>query len=157
MTIKNPIVKNILSAVTIIFFGFVLLNLTFLLDFLFQSIIDSLISFFTKADFMAWPWLPLVKHSLFAVVIGLISWLVFRSKIRDFYKATFLTVPTAVVLVTIGILLFHWPIAVYSISGLLVAGALCYLYRTKKPWLYWYAVILVSLALAIMSLTGAEI
>lgn len=156
--IKSPIIKNILSVIIITLFGFVLLNLTFILDFLFQGLIDAIVNLFTKTDFnMAWPWFPPLKHGLFVVVIGLVSWLVFKSKLKDIYKATYLTVPTAVILVTIGMSFYRWPVAVYSICGVLVAGILYFFYRTKKPWLYCYAVIIVSLVLLIMNLTGTEI
>lgn len=156
--LKNPIAKNILSAVAIAGFGFILLNLTFLFDFLFQSLIIGLVRLFTPVDLvMAYPWLPPIMHALFVAVIGLISWSVFRSKLSVFYKAIYMTVPLAVVFATIGMFLYRWPVAAYSLGGLFSIGALYYFFRTKQPWLYYYALILVGLTLLIASLLGMEI
>ena len=155
---RNPHVKNILSAVAVAGFGFVLLGLTFLLDFLFQSMVDGVIRLFTPADFnMAWYWFPPTKHAMFVVVIGLISWPIFRSKLSTLHKAIYMTVPLAVVFATIGIFLYRWPLAPYLVGGLFAIGVLFYLYRTKKPWLYYYTVILVALSLMIFTLAGGEI
>jgi len=41
--LKNPILKNILSAVAVAGFGFILLGLTFIFDALFQSLTDGVI------------------------------------------------------------------------------------------------------------------
>ena len=68
-----------------------------------------------------------------------------------------MTVPLAVVFVTIGIFLYRWSAAAYSLGGLFGAGVLYYLYRAKQPWIYYYTVMLVGLVLAIFSLAGGEI
>ena len=155
---KNRHVKNILSAVAVAVFGFVLLGLTFLFDFLFQSLLDRVVRFFTPDDFnMTWYWFPPAKHAMFMVIIGLISWPIFRSKLGSLYKAIYMTVPLAVVFATIGILLYHWPVLPYLVGGLFAIGVLFYLYRTKQPWLYLYTVILVALSLMIFTLLGGEI
>jgi len=155
---KNPLVKNILSAVAVAIFGFILLNITFLFDFIFQSAIRGLIRLFIPLD----PntdlyWFPPLMHASFVIIIGIISWFVFRSKLKVLYKAIYMTVPLAVVLVTIGIFLYHWPVAAYSLGSLFGIGVLCYFYRAKKPWLYYYTVILVGLAMLIVGLFGIEI
>jgi hypothetical protein len=156
--IKNPVLKNILSAVAVAGFGFILLNIAFIFDFIFQSLIIGAIKFFVAGDpFMEFFWFPPMMHLLFAGVIGLISWFVLKSKLRPLLKAIYMTVPLAVVFVTIGIFLYRWPIAVFSLSGLFGAGVLYYLYRAKQPWIYYYTVILVGLVLAIFSLAGGEI
>ena len=155
---KYPIIKNILSVVAVTLLGFALLNLTFILDFLFQTAVSKLVNLFTPVDLaMTYAWYPPLLQILFVVIIGLVSWLVFRSKLPVILKAAYLTIPTAVVLATVGIVLYRWPIAAYSLGGLLSAGTLYYFYRTTKPWLYFYAVILVSFAILVMGLTGAEI
>ncbi|MDP2907288.1 MAG: hypothetical protein Q8O03_05085 [Nanoarchaeota archaeon] len=106
---------------------------------------------------MTWHWFPPIKHALFVVIIGLISWLVFRSKLKVLYKAVYMTVPVAVALVTVGMFLYRWPIVGYSVGSLLCIGTLYYFYRTKQPWLYYYTVVLIGLILAIFTLTGGEI
>jgi len=62
-----------------------------------------------------------------------------------------------VALVTLGMFLFSSPLPAFSLGALLVIGVLYYFYRTKQPWLYYYAVILISLTLAIFTLSGGEI
>lgn len=155
---KNPIVKNILSALAVAGGGFVLLNLAFLFDFLFQSLLDVIIGLFTTADInMAWAWYPPVKHSLFVIIIGLISWFVFRSKLAVLYKAIFMTVPLAVIFVTFGIFFYRWPAVVYSLGSLFAAAVLYYFYRNKQPWLYYYTVILIGIVMLLAGILGVEI
>jgi len=156
--LKSPVIKNILSALAVAFFGFILLNLAFLFDYLFQSAIRLLIRIFTPADlYMKFTWFPPAMHFLFVIVIGLISWLVFRSKLRVLFKAIYMTVPLAVVFVTLGMFLYPWPLIALFLGGLFAIGILYYFYLTKQPWLYYYTVILVGLTLAIFSLLGGEI
>lgn len=140
---KNPSVKTILSAVAVAGFGFMLLNLTFMFDFLLHSLISGFIKIFIPVNTeMTCYWFPQMMHALFVIVIGLISWLVFRSKLGVLYKAIYMTVPSAVVLVTLEIFLYRWPVIAYSLGSLLGIGVLYYFYCTKKPWLYYYSVIL---------------
>lgn len=155
---RHPVLKNILSAIAVALFGFILLNLAFLFDFIFQSLIDSIISPFTSVDFnMTWHWFPPVKHALFVVVVGLISLFIFKTKMRVLFKAIYMTVPLAVVFVTLSIFLYRWPIAAYLLGSLFSIGALYYFYRTKQPWIYYYTLILVILAMLIIGLLGVEI
>lgn len=156
--LENQIIKNILSALAVLVFGFILLNLAFMFDFLIQSLVVGLIKLFTPVNFETnFQWLPPALHGLFVVIIGVISWFVFRSKLGTLYKAVYMTVPVAVIFVTIGMSLYRWPVVAYSLGGLFGVGVLYYFYRTKKPWLYSYTVVLVGLTLAIFSLSGGEI
>lgn len=156
---KNQIVKNILSMVAVAGFGFVLLNLTFLFDYFFQALISFLIKFFVPVEWLYKNtfWFPSVMHGLFMVVIGLISWRIFKSKLKVLFKATFLVVPVAVILVTFGIFFYQWPIIPQLLGGLFSFGLLYYFYRSKQPWIYYYAVILISLVLLIGGILGMEI
>jgi hypothetical protein len=151
---KNVYVKNILSAAAIALFGAVLLNLAFLLDYGFQSLIDLL---FPKNYNAVVVWYPYAKHALFCVLIALLSWLIFRSKLGDIYKATFSTVPVAAALVTVGIFLYAWPIAYYVVGGLIYVGVIAYLYFTKRSWLYYYSTTIVTVTLFIMKIMGRDI
>jgi len=131
--LKKPLAKNILSTLAVVIFGFILLNLTFLFDFLFQSSIIGFIKLFTPVDLMGnFHWFPPVMHILFMIVIGLISWFVFKSKLGALYKAIFMTVPLAVVFVTMGMFLGQWPTVVYSIGGLLFIGILFYFFAPRN-------------------------
>lgn len=156
--LKNPIVKNILSALAVTVVGFLLLNLAFLFDFLFQSLITGIISIFTPVDFEKnFQWLPPFMHGLFIIIIGVISWFVFKSKLKKIFKAIFMPVPLAAVLVTLGILFYQWLAVPFLLGGLFIFGVLYYFYKTKQPWIYYYALVLISLTLAIVGLLGVEI
>ncbi|RJO63342.1 MAG: hypothetical protein C4542_00165 [Dehalococcoidia bacterium] len=152
--LKNTYVKNILSALAVAAIGFVLLNLTFLLSYLVFQFIDIFIPGNRES---APQWIPLARHILFLAIIALISWVVFRSKLPVLIKAIFMTVPTAVTIVTIGIVSYPSPVLPYLFGSLLTIGVLFYFFRTHKPWLYYYSVILVVLTLMIFTLMGGEI
>jgi hypothetical protein len=127
-------------------------------DFLIQSLVIGLIKLFTPVNFETnFQWLPPAMHGLFVVIIGIISWFIFRSKLGTFYKATYLTVPLAVIFVTIGMFLGQWPIASYSLGGLFGIGVLYYFYRTGKSWLYYYSVILIGITMLLVGLLGVKI
>lgn len=155
---KSKLAKNILSVLAVAVFGLILLNLTFIFDALYQGVIRGIVQLFIPLtpDTNIF-WLPGLFHGSFVVVIGIISLFVFKSKLKVLYKAIYMTVPVAVVLATVGIFFYQWPIIPYLLGTLIVIGTLYYFYRTKQPWLYYYTVILVSLALAIFSLSGGEI
>ena len=156
--LKNKLVRNIASAVAVAVLGFVLLNLTFIFDALYQSVIRRLVGLFLQlGPDMSLYWFPPLMHASFVVVIGLISWLVFRSSLGVLYKASYLTVPVAVVLVTVGMFLYRWQAVSYAVAGMLCVGTLYWFYRTKQPWLYHYVVVLVGLTLAVYALSGGEI
>ena len=155
---KNPLVKKILSALGVAVFGYVLLILTFIFDALFQGLLWLFFGLFTPVDLMMTiSWFAPLMHGLFLIVIGVLSWFVFRSKLSVFLKAVYMPVPVAVGLATLGIFLYPWPVAVYSLGALACLGVLYYFYRTKQPWLYYFAVILTSLTLVIYTLSGGEI
>ena len=155
---KNPIIKNILSALAVAGGGFILLNLAFMFDFIFQSAVRGFIQLFTPVDLTGnFGWFPPMLNGSFVIIIGLISWLVFQSKIKTLYKAIYMTVPAAVVLVTVGMFLYRWPAASYSLGTLITIGTLYYFYRAKLSWLYYFAVILVGITLALMGILGVDI
>lgn len=146
--------KNILSALIVATVGFVLLNLTFLLYFLVFQFFDI----FARGSIDSPPaWIAPVRYTVFLVIIALISWLVFRSKLPVLAKTTFLIVPAAVVLVVIGIASYPIPVLPYVIGAILTLGILSYFYRTHKHWLYYYSIILTALVLMIFGITGGEI
>lgn len=68
-----------------------------------------------------------------------------------------MTVPLAVVLISLGIFFYRWPVVVYLSGGLFSISVLYYFHRTRQPWLYYYTLILVNITLAIFTLLGGEI
>jgi hypothetical protein len=156
--LKKPQVQNILSALAVAFFGSILLNLIFILDWAYQSAITSIVKIFTPLNpNMDWYWYPPVMHFSFIIILGFTSWFVFKSKLKVLFKAIFMLIPVTAVMVTIGMFTYQWPIIGFSISILLYTGILYYLYRSKQHWLYYYAVILVGIVMAISVITGSEI
>jgi hypothetical protein len=102
--------------------------------------------------------MPRLFHVITPLIFMVISYLVLSNKkLKDIYKATFSVVPTAVLLVYTGIFLYNWPLAVYIVSGVIVTAIFFYLYRTKRHWMYYYAVSLVSVALLYMQIRGIDI
>lgn len=143
--------KNILLAPAVAGIGFILLNLTLLLNGLVFHWLDLL-----RPPPQPESWFVL-RHIIFMVIILVISWAVFRTRLRVWFKAGFLMVPAAVTLLTIGMFLGRWPVLAYGMGGLLSLVILLYFYRTRKSWLYFYSVILVAVALLIFGLAGVDI
>lgn len=151
----NKNLKTALTVVAVPVFGFILLNLTFILDAGYQFLINR---FFPHNYDMEISWFPPAKHASFVVIILVISFFVFRAKkLKDIYKAIYACVPTAVTLVTVGMFLNHWQILVYIVSAVIYAAIILFLFLKKKPWVYWYSVTLTAAVLLIMAVTGVEI
>jgi hypothetical protein len=154
----KPLTKKILSALAVAVFGFILLNIIFLFDALFQGLITAFARLFTPLDVnMKLYWFPPTKHILFAIIIWLIALPIFKSKLSTIYKAIYFVAPLAVTFATIGMFFYPWPIVVYSLGSLFFLGVLCYLYKTKQPWIYYYTLILISIAMLLVNLLGVEI
>lgn len=155
MTIKNPILKNILSILAVLIFGSILLNLTFIFYALIHSFYNKIIPF--KQNEGPMPAFFILRPITLFVILTIISWFVFRSKSTTLCKAIFATVPVAVILVFIGINLYQQPILAYSLGALFSFAILIYLYFAKKSWLYYVSVLFVSIALLIMGILGVDI
>ncbi|MBS3147218.1 hypothetical protein J4471_06005 [Candidatus Woesearchaeota archaeon] len=156
--IKESIAKKILYAFIIAIIGFILLNITFMAYFLFQSIIRFFFRLVINIDYNSnYYWYPPLLHLLFVIVISLISWYIFHLKIKNISKAIFFCVPLATVYVTLGIFFYKLPIITYLLSGLFFISTYYYLIKTKKSWFYYYTLILVSFAMLLVGLLGVEI
>ncbi len=91
------------------------------------------------------------------MILAVLSWFIFRSKLATLYKAIYTTVPVATVLAFIGIYFDRSPVLIYSLGALFSLGVLAYLFLTKKSWLYYFSVIFISIALLLVILLGVEI
>jgi hypothetical protein len=155
---KNSYLKYVLQALAIAVFGFILLIIAFMFDGLVHSILIYITRFIAPTDVMMnIKWFPPFMHFIFVLIIGLISWFIFRSKLGILYKAIFMVVPVAVILVTIGMFLYRFPLVPYLVGAVLSFTTLYYFFRTKQSWLYYYSVILIAIVLTIFTLTGGEI
>jgi hypothetical protein len=154
MMIKNPVVKNTLSALAILVSIPILLTLIFLFYALINSFYDKIIPGSQNAEQI--PYFFLRPITLF-VILAVLSWLVFRSKLAALYKAIYTTVPVATVLAFIGIYFNSRPVLIYSLGALVSLGVLAYLFFKKKPWLYYFSVIVISIILLVVALLGVDI
>jgi len=147
--------KHILALFIIPIGGLVLLNLAFLLTAVIRFVFAR---FLISGSEEPARWVPLVLHLITAIIFLLGSYTILRSeRLKDVYKAMVSVVPIAVLLVYTGMFLYNWPIAVYAVSVVIVAAILFYLYRTKRPWMYYYSLFLISSALLYMQITGMDI
>jgi hypothetical protein len=97
-------------------------------------------------------------ESYFVILLYGISWFVFRSKLNDLVKATYLTMPLMVTLVMIGIFAFQLTeLVVYLLGAIVVAAVLYYIYKKKLSWLYYFATGYVVLVALYVMLAGIEI
>lgn len=148
----TPWLKNILSAFVIMAGGLALFTLAFLMT---AFVTNAFIGVFGMErvgnPYGTGRWLTLL-------VILLLSGLVFRSKMNDTVKATFLTMPLMVVLVLTGIRFYQQPAWIIAGIGTVVVGAvLFYLHWKRLPWVYYFATFyVVALALYVLIL-GVDI
>ncbi len=154
----NPAIKNILSAVYVIVFGFLMLNITFIIYSLFQGLLREYAKIVIKSDpHASFLWLPQILHGLFIILVVVISWIVFHSRLKDLYKAIYMTAPLAVVFATIGIFFYQSLIMEYILGGLFFICVLGYLYNTKQTWIYYYTLILTTIVMLLMMQFRIEI
>lgn len=155
--LKKDWFKKIAFALLIVAAGFILLILAFILNAGLQSLFQWL--FYPKNEelMMILRWLAPLQHILFVVVIGLISWVVFRTKWPAFVKAIYLTVPVAVALVTLGMFTYQMPVVTIVVGLVLILATLYLFYRLKLSWLYFFSLIFWSLVLTIFTFTGGQI
>lgn len=151
---KSKFWKTVLPAVLIAILGFALLNVTFMLDFWWQS---SLKFIFWRNVELTDNWVPAVMQVSFVVIMAAVCWLIYRSKLGTIFKAAFTMVPVAIVLVFDGMLLFRWPMFAYGVGSLITIGTLVVFYYRKLPWLYWFSVIVVALGMLALGLSGTDI
>lgn len=144
--------KNVLSAIIIVVVGLVLFNVAFLLAALVSLVFGMIVKqvFGGSIGPMGWKcaWLILVL---------LITWLVFRSKLNDLVKATFMTMPLAVILAVVGIYFYAMPVLVYVIGAMIIAAILFYLHKKKRSWLYYFATVYVAVVMLYVELSGMQI
>jgi hypothetical protein len=156
---KNPILKKIILGIGIIVIGYLLLILTFLLAAVFQGILRRLFGLFVQLNENSpYTIIPGIMRLLFLIFIFFISWLLLhKSELPDFWKATYLIVPLATAFVTIGIFFYQSPIMVYTLCIIFGTAVLYYLYKTKKPWLYYFSFFFISILMLLVQILKIEI
>lgn len=156
--LRHPTAKKLVSVITVMALSMVFLNLAFLLDFVYQNLIRFIISPFLAFDpFREIHWFPYVLHVTFIALVALLSRYIFRSTLHMILKAAYLTVPLAVIYVTIGIVTYPHPALAYTLGVLFSGLALYAIYRTTQHWIYFFAWGYISLMMLIGAITGTEI
>ena len=144
--IKNPGLKNTLSALAILASIPILLTLLFLFYALIFNFYYTILHWGQTAG----------PFTLF-VILAVLSWFIFRSKLATLYKAIYTTMPVATILAFIAIYFHSQPLLIYSLGALVSLGVLAYLFFAKKSWLYYFSVIPISIVLLLVQLLGVEI
>lgn len=148
--------RNVLSALVIMVGGFILFNVAFMLAYLvnmaYRFAARPFVGGTDNVSFVQGIW-----HYIFIVIVLVISWFVLRSKLGDLAKATYFTMPMAVVLTEVGLQLFEMQYLVWIIGAIIVAAVLFYLYKTKRSWMYYFATLYVAVVMAVVVLAGIEI
>lgn len=131
--------KNVLSALVIMFGGFILFNAAFLLA---AFVINASMSLMGMPQNAA----PhVISRILYLVLIFLISLGIFKSKLNTLFKATYLTMPLMVILVFVGLVLYQQSTFLIAIIGGIIIGAvLLYIYKKKLSWQYYFATLYVA-------------
>ena len=137
---KDTLRSNAILILEITLAGFALMALAYSLYVLFHLIIQR--SVFAAAAIV----IPTVyTRFVFALIMVLGYWFVLRSKIKDLFKALAATVPTGSLILAAGIGLYQWPTVALAAKLLVLALIVLYLYMSKKPWIYFYAVAFAAL------------
>jgi hypothetical protein len=150
----NPLAKNLLAVLAIAAGGFVLLNLTFIGFFLVVSVVDLVLP---GEDASEAGWVLALGLLLSVALVGAVSWRALRSDLSPLQKAIFLTVPLAVIYASLGIALSQWPTIAMAGGAVFFVGLLAFLRRSGQPWFYTCALVLVSLSMLALTLTGTDI
>lgn len=147
----KPWQKNLLSAFVIMAGGFLLFNVAFLI---FAFITNAAMGALGMPE-NAGP--PSALRALAVTVILMIALAVFRSKLNDTIKATFLTMPLMTILVLVGMSFYTKTFLVVLISAAVIGGLIYYLHQKKLPWVYYFATIYVAVLGLYVMLAGVEI
>jgi hypothetical protein len=146
----KPWLKTLLSILTIIIGGFLLFNLAFIL----VALIMGLVGLISGSNNT-----PSITGIVILIILLLVlSWFIFKSKLPTLIKATYLSMPLMVILMTIGISLYQQPQwIIYLIGAAIVISILLYLIFKKLSWLYFISTIYVALLALYISIAGIEI
>lgn len=144
--------KNILSMVVVVVGGFILFNLAFILT----ALVVRATMLVMKVPENMPP--PYIGRYITVVLILIMSYMVFRSRLNDTIKATFLTMPLMVILVMIGLSLYgqaQW--IIYAVGAVVTFAVIFYLYKKKLSWLYYFSTLYVAVLGLYIMISGMDI
>lgn len=148
----KPWQKNLLSIIIIIIGGFALFNFAFILTAL--VVRATMIVMRTPENMPP----PYIGRYITVILILIISYIVFKSRLNDTIKATYLTMPLMVILVMIGISLYgqsQW--IIYGVGTIVIFATVFYIFKKKLPWLYYFSVLYVATLGLYIMISGMDI
>lgn len=148
----KPWQKSLLSMIIIIIGGFILFNFAFILT----ALVVRATMFIIRAPENMPP--PYIGRYITVILILIMSYIVFRSRLNDTIKATYLTMPLMVALVMIGLSLYGKPQwVIYGTGALVIFAVTFYLYKKKLSWLYYFSTFYVAILGLYIMISGMEI
>lgn len=144
--------KHIGSAAVVVAVGFILFNVAFLLAALIFNGTNLLLGLEEHSKPSFWGVL------IYAGLMVLLTYLMFKSKRSHLVKATFMTMPLMVTLIGQAILLYKLPEIIPIIMGLGIISSIIYIcYQRKVHWLYYFSTLYVGMVLVITIIFNIEI
>lgn len=143
---KDFIRSTLLPLVVIPLVGLLALGVCYLLFLLANSLLDSL---FFAANPQAAP--VYIIRRVFALVLLVLYLILLRTKIPDLIKAAVLVGPLGFLTTTAILTFYQKPAWAVTVTAGIAAVSTFLVFKSKKPWFYYYAVaitILVSVLLA---------
>ena len=148
--------KDVLSALSIVAGGFILFNIAFMLAAGIINGLNWILSLFAgNKDFAVNMRFGMY---LFAIIVLIISWFIFKSKLPTLVKAIYLPMPLMVLLIMEAIHLFELPKWVpISVGSVIIGAVLLYLYKKKLSWLYYFATLYTGVLALCIAIFNIEI
>ncbi len=148
--------KNVLQAAAVAAGGFVMWNVAFILA---AGVING---FNWLARLLAgnkdFAVNMMYGGYLYVIIILVISWFIFKSKLPTLAKAIYLPMPLMVLLLFQGIRLYEQPQWIpITIGAIIVCLVLLYLYKKKLSWLYYFATLYTGAMALYIILSGIDI
>ncbi|MDV3429330.1 MAG: hypothetical protein LIR50_20275 [Bacillota bacterium] len=142
----KPYQKNALSVLAVAAGGFILFNLAFILA---AIVINGSMRVLGISENAA-P--PATYRVLYLLLIFLISWLVFRSRLNEIIKASFLAMLLMVLIVMEGLSLYQYSKWItIGIGAVIISTVLFYIHKKKLTRLYYFSAFYVAvLGLCVM-------
>lgn len=142
----NAILKHLGQSFFIAIVGFLLVNISFMLDLLWHNSVTFAMFQLTGLDPNdTYAWYPVVLKISFLLMIVLIAYFLYLSRLGTLIKASFTAIPVATLLLTIGLSMSGS--STYAVLSCLVvlAGIVTWLIRHRIPWQYSFSALLAGL------------
>ena len=146
--------RKLLSALLITVGSFAVINLAFAA----AGLIGALMGWLLPDGFAEdHSWYGPIPALVGYAALLFVTWKVLHSDLRTSVKAMFLPAPISATYLACA-LAFLWLPAVAWVLGIAVGlGLLTYMRRTHQPWEYVFALVLASIAMVSIGITGTEI